>query len=98
MNEELYSQIREQNGQKFRRATPDEIHVGQCVWVTMHDTNIGRSWLEGPYFVTETVHADRMSEHFKLFSTHLNITTSRRHGDIWLPVIDTIQPPRGHNA
>ena len=27
------STIREQNGQEFRRAKPDEINVGQCIWV-----------------------------------------------------------------
>ena len=90
--------IREQNGQKFRRAAPEDIHVGQCVWVTAFDPNVGRTWLEGPYFVTETVHQDRMSEHFVVFSTHLNYSTKARHGDIWLPVIDTIDPPRGHNV
>ena len=90
--------IREQNGQEFRRADPDEIHVGQCVWVTAFDPNVGRTWLEGPYFVTETVHENRMSEHFVLFSTHLNYSTRAKHGDIWLPVIDTIPPPRGHNV
>lgn len=98
MNEELYSQIRQQNGQEFRRATPSEIHVGQCVWIYAYDPNVGRSWLEGPYFVTETVHADRMSEHFIVFSTHMNYSTKARHGDIWIPIIDTIEPPRGHNV
>ena len=34
------TQIKEQNGQQFRRAEPDEIHVGQCVWVTAYDPNI----------------------------------------------------------
>ena len=82
--------IREQNGQEFRRAAPDEIHVGQCVWVTAFDPNVGRTWLEGPYHVVETVHQDRMSEHFVVFSTHLNYSTRAKHGDIWLPIIDSI--------
>ena len=69
---DLYSQTREQNGQEFRRAAPSEIHVGQCVWINAYDPNVGRSWLEGPYFVTETIHENRMSEHFAVFSTHLN--------------------------
>ena len=47
-----------QNGQEFRKATPDEIHVGLCVWINAYDPNVGRSWLEGPYFVMETVHAN----------------------------------------
>lgn len=98
MNEELYSRTREQNGQEFRKATPNEIHVGQCVWINAYDPNVGRSWLEGPYFVTETIHENRMSEHFVVFSTHLNEERRVRHGDIWIPVIDTIKPPRGHNA
>lgn len=89
---------REQNGQAFRRANPNEIYVGQCVWVTAYDPNVGRTWLEGPYFVTDTLHEGYMSEHFVVFSTHLNYTTKVRHGDIWLPVIDTIKPPRGHNV
>mgnify|MGYP006223822525 CR=1 FL=1 len=49
--------IREQNGQEFRRAAPEDIHVGQCVWVTAYDPNVGRAWLEGPYFVTDVVHS-----------------------------------------
>lgn len=98
MNEELYSQTREQNGQEFRRAAPDEIHVGECVWITTYDPNVGRSWLEGPYFVTETIHEGRMSEHFVLFSTHMKEERRVKHGDIWIPIIDTIEPPRGHNA
>ena len=89
---------RTQNGQDFRRAAPDEIHVGQCVWITAFDPNAGRTWLEGPYFVTGTVHEGRMSEHFVVFSTHLSITTRVKHGDIWFPIIDSIDPPRGHNA
>ena len=98
MNEELYSATREQNGQHFRRATPDEIHVGQCVWVTAYDPNVGRTWLEGPYHVVETIHKNTMSEHFVVFSTHLKYSTRAKHGDICLPIIDTIPTPRGHNA
>jgi len=98
MNEELYSRTREHNGQEFRRAAPDEIHVGQCVWINAYDPNTQRSWLEGPYFVVETIHKNRMSEHFEVFSTHLNEKRRGRHGDIWIPIIDTIKPPRGHNA
>ena len=89
---------REQNGQIFRRAAPSEIHVGQCVWVNAYDPNVGRTWLEGPYFVVECVHEARMSEHFRVFSTHENIERRAPHGDIWLPIIDTIEPPRGHNV
>ena len=90
--------IREQNGQEFRRAAPEDIHVGQCVWITAFDPNVGRTWLEGPYFVTDIVHRGHMDEHFIVFSTHLNYSTRAKHGDIWLPVIDTIPIPRGHNA
>ena len=90
--------IREQNGQEFRRAAPEDIHVGQCVWVTAYDPNVGRTWLEGPYFVTDVVHRGHMDEHFIVFSTHLNYSTRAKHGDIWLPVIDTIPTPRGHNV
>ena len=90
--------IREQNGQEFRRAAPEDIHVGQCVWVTEYDPNVGRTWLEGPYFVTDVVHRGHMDEHFIVFSTHLNYSTRAKHGDIWLPVIDTIPTPRGHNV
>ena len=90
--------IREQNGQEFRRAAPEDIHVGQCVWVTAYDPNVGRAWLEGPYFVTDVVHRGHMDEHFIVFSTHLNYSTRAKHGDIWLPIIDTIPPPRGHNV
>ena len=98
MNDEYYSQIRSQNGQDFRRVPPDEILVGLCVWIQAYDPNVGRSWLEGPYFVTDKVHEGRMSEHFVVFSTHLNYSTKVRHGDIWTPIIDTIEPPRGHNV
>ena len=98
MNDEYYSQIRSQNGQDFRRVPPDEILVGLCVWIQAYDPNVGRSWLEGPYFVTDKVHDGRMSEHFIVFSTHLNYSTKVRHGDIWTPIIDTIEPPRGHNV
>ena len=98
MNDEYYSQIRSQNGQDFRRVPPDEILVGLCVWIQAYDPNVGRSWLEGPYFVTDKVHEGRMSEHFIVFSTHLNYSTKVRHGDIWTPIIDTIEPPRGHNV
>ena len=98
MNDEYYSQIRSQNGQDFRRVPPDEILVGLCVWIQAYDPNVGRSWLEGPYFVTDKVHEGRMSEHFIVFSTHLNYSTTVRHGDIWTPIIDTIEPPRGHNV
>ena len=90
--------IREQNGQEFRRAAPEDIHVGQCVWVTAYEPNVGRTWLEGPYFVTDVVHRGHMDEHFIVFSTHLNYSTRAKHGDIWLPVIDTIPTPRGHNV
>ena len=90
--------IREQNGQEFRRAAPEDIHVGQCVWVTAYDPNVGRTWLEGPYFVTDVVHRGHMDEHFIVFSTHLNYSTRAKHGDIWVPIIDTIPPPRGHNV
>ena len=90
--------IRDQNGQEFRRAAPEDIHVGQCVWVTAYDPNVGRTWLEGPYFVTDVVHRGHMDEHFIVFSTHLNYSTRAKHGDIWLPVIDTIPTPRGHNV
>ena len=98
MNDEYYSQIRSQNGQDFRRVPPNEILVGLCVWINAYDPNVGRSWLEGPYFVTDKVHEGRMSEHFVVFSTHLNYSTKARHGDIWAPIIDTIEPPRGHNV
>ena len=90
--------IRMQNGQEFRRADWGEIHIGQCVWITAYDPNVGKTWLEGPYFVTERKDPDRMSEHFVVFSTHLNYSTKAKYGNIWLPIIDTIQPPRGHNA
>ena len=90
--------IREQNGQEFRRAAPEDIHVGQCVWVTAYDPNVGRTWLEGPYFVTDVVHRGHMDEHFIVFSTHLNYSTRAKHGDIWVPIIDTIPTPRGHNV
>ena len=90
--------IREQNGQEFRRAAPEDIHVGQCVWVTAYDPNVGRTWLEGPYFVTDVIHRGHMDEHFIVFSTHLNYSTRAKHGDIWVPIIDTIPPPRGHNV
>ena len=90
--------IREQNGQEFRRADPDEAHVGSCVWINAYDPNVGRSWLEGPYFVTEVVHEGRMSEYVVVFSTHLNYSTNARYGDIWVPIIDTIETPRGHNG
>lgn len=98
MNDEYYTQIRSQNGQDFRRVPPDEILVGLCVWIQAYDPNVGRSWLEGPYFVTDKIHEGRMSEHFIVFSTHLNYSTKVRHGDIWTPIIDTIEPPRGHNG
>ena len=98
MNDEYYSHIRSQNGQDFRRVPPDEILVGSCVWIQAYDPNVGRSWLEGPYFVTDKVHEGRMSEHFVVFSTHLNYSTRAKHGDIWTPIIDTIEPPRGHNG
>ena len=90
--------IREQNGQEFRRAAPEDIHVGQCVWVTAYDPNVGRTWLEGPYFVTDVVHRGHMDEHFIVFSTHLNYSTRAKHGDIWVPIIETIPTPRGHNV
>tara|TARA_R110001599_G_scaffold234783_1_gene433965 strand:- start:695 stop:1018 length:324 start_codon:yes stop_codon:yes gene_type:complete len=98
MNKELYNQVREQNGQEFRRATPDEIHVGECVWMHAYDPNVGRSWLEGPYFVTEAIHEGRMSEHFVIFSTHMKEERRAKHGDVWIPIIDTIERPRGHNV
>ena len=98
MNDEYYSQIRSQNGQDFRRVPPDEILVGLCVWIQAYDPNVGRSWLEGPYFVTEVVHEGRMSEYVIVFSTHMNYSTKARYADIWVPIIDTIDPPRGHNV
>ena len=98
MNEELYSQTRKHNNQEFKRVAPGDIQVGQCVWITAYDPNAGRSWLDGPYFVVETVHKGRMSEHFEVFSTHLNEQRRVKHGDIWAPIIETIKPPRGHNA
>tara|TARA_B100000575_G_scaffold266393_1_gene243696 strand:+ start:336 stop:626 length:291 start_codon:yes stop_codon:yes gene_type:complete len=91
-------QKRTQNGQDFRRPNWNEIYVGQCVWINTYDPNVGRSWLEGPYFVTETIHKGRMSEYFVLFSTHQNSTRHGRHSDIWVPIIDAISPPKGHNA
>jgi hypothetical protein len=98
MNKELYNQVRKQNGQEFRRVAPDKMHVGKCVWINTVDLNADRSWLEGPYFIMETIHSNRMSEHFEVFSTHLNEKRRARHGDIWSPIIDTITPPRSHNA
>ena len=89
---------REQNGQEFHRAPPENIYVGQCVWITAYDPNVGRTWLEGPYFVTDVVHRGHMDEHFIVFSTHLNYSTRAKHGDIWVPIIDTIETPRGHNV
>ena len=93
-----YTQIREQSGQQFRRVKPEEAHVGSCVWINAYDPNVGRSWLEGPYFVTDIIHKGHMDEHVVVFSTHMNYSTRARYGDIWLPIIDTISPPRGHNA
>ena len=93
-----YTQIREQNGQQFRRAKYEEAYVGSCIWINAYDPNVGKSWLEGPYFVTEVVHEGRMSEYVIVFSTHMNYSTKVRYGDIWVPIIDTIDPPRGHNV
>ena len=93
-----YTQIREQNGQQFRRVKHEEAHVGSCVWINAYDPNVGRSWLEGPYFVTDVIHKGHMSEYVIVFSTHMNYSTKARYGDIWTPIIDTIEPPRGHNA
>ena len=86
------------NGQEFRKAEYNEVHVGSCVWITAYDPNVGRSWLEGPYFVTEVVHRGHMDEHVIVFSTHMNYSTKSRYADIWVPIIDTIDPPRGHNV
>ena len=92
------TQIREQNGQSFRRAGHQEACVGSCVWINAYDPNVGRSWLEGPYFVTDVVHRGHMDEHVIVFSTHMNYSTKARYSDIWIPIIDTIPVPRGHNA
>ena len=90
--------IREQNGQNFRRAEHGDVHVGSCVWVHTYDPNTQRSWLEGPYFVVDKIHEGRMSEYLRVFSTHLGMERSARWVDIWTPIIDTIEPPKGHNV
>ncbi len=95
---EVAEETRHQNGQDFRKVSPDEIHVGQCVWINAYDPNVGRSWLEGPYFVIETIYEGRISEHFVVFSTHMNYATKVKHGNIWVPIIDKIEPPRSHNV
>lgn len=91
-------ELRNQNGQDFKRAEYEEIHVGSCVWVNTFDPNVGRSWLEGPYFVVEKVYEGRMSEYLRVFSTHEAQDRSARYSDLWVPIIETIDPPRGHNA
>lgn len=92
------TQVRKQNGQKFRRAGDKEANVGSCVWINAYDPNVGRSWLEGPYFVTDVMHEGHMDEHVIVFSTHLNYSTRVRYSDIWIPIIDTIEPPKCHNG
>ena len=89
---------RVQNGQYFMRSTDEQLHVGNVVWKQMYDVNAGRGWLEGPYFIVEIVHEGRMSQHYRLFSTHDSREERARWGELWSPIIDTIKPPRGHNG
>ena len=87
---------RVQRGQPFQKA--DTIAVGDVVWFVSVDINHAKSRLEGPYFVVECVHKGTMSEHWKLFSTHESCHHAANIRDLWVPIIDTIKPPRGHNA
>ena len=89
---------RVQNGQYFMRSTDEQLHVGNVVWKQMYDINVGRGWLEGPYFIVEIVHEGRMSQYYRLFSTHHAEHVNARWGELWSPIIDTIKPPRGHNG
>jgi len=93
---EVTEKIRHQNGQDFRKI--EKANVGDVVWKTMYDPNVGRSWLEGPWFVVEIVHRGKLSEHAKLFSTHDKKEESARYDSLYAPIIDEISPPRGHNV
>lgn len=91
----MNSETRTQKGQEFRKSC--EINVGDVVWTTIWDPEDGKTRLAGPYFVLDFVHKGRMSEHLKLFSTHDNQEIKARYGDIYVPIIDKIDPPAGHN-
>ena len=83
-------------GQLFEKAK--NLAVGDVVWCTFYDINRGKSWLEGPYFIVECVHEGKMSEQWKLFSTHDKRHHQANIRDLWVPIIDKIKPPRGHNV
>ena len=87
--------IKMHRGQPFKKA--EILAVGDVVWCTFYDINHGKSWLEGPYFVLECKHEGKMSEHWTLFSTHEKRHHKARIQDIWVPIIEKIDPPRGYN-
>jgi hypothetical protein len=89
---------RTQNGQEFKRATDSQLHVGNVVWKQSWDINTGHNWLEGPYFIVEIVYEGRISQYYRLFSTHDAYESAGKWGELWIPIIDTIKPPRGHNG
>lgn len=88
-------ETRTQNGQEFMKAA--KINIGDVVWKVAYDINVDKSWLEGPYFVVNFVHKDTMSEHLALFSTHNKEEVRARYSDLYVPIIDKIDPPAGHN-
>lgn len=89
------NEIRTQNGQEFKRA--GKLSIGEVCWIQVYDYQTGPV-LEGPYFVIEITHKGRISEYLKLFSTHDSLEQRARIDKLWVPIIDTIKPPRGHNA
>ena len=94
----IEQKVIEQNGQEFTRAIRGKVFVGDCIWARDFAGYARNNRLEGPYFVVEIANLGTMSEYLVIHSTHLHWEMKIGYRDIYTPIIDSITPPRGHNA
>ncbi len=90
--------IIEQSGQEFTRAVMGEVFIGDCVWIREFNGYANNSRLKGPYFVIDISSLGTLNEYLVIHSTHLQEEMKINYQDVYIPIIDTIVPPRGHNA
>ncbi len=88
-------------GQEFKRAA--ELHVGDVAWL-IHETYIELEDLYeqeflGPFHVVD-IRAKNISTAtlYVLWNSFEGHEIQARIGELYVPIIDTIEPPKGHNV
>lgn len=83
--------------QPFEKAA--EINVGDVVWIRAFSEDASNSEMIGPFHVID-IRAKNISiaTIYTLFDSFDKTQIQVRLHDIYVPIIEKIEPPRGHNT